>query len=139
MDKLSPPTGFKMTLRDVVEVIVGSCVLAFPIAATEEVWKISETLPLGRVAYLIYSSLLFIGLFSYYYYFQGQLRGNVGYFLVRVFGIYLITAINSASILWALGQLTTVDSLSTAINRVVIVSFPASFAATVVESLSRGK
>jgi hypothetical protein len=31
----------------------------------------------------------------------------------------------------------TVDSLSIAIKRVVIVSFPASFAATVVESLSR--
>jgi uncharacterized membrane protein len=139
MDKLSPPTGYKMTLRDVVEVIVGSCVLAFPIAATEEVWKISETLPLGRVAYLIYSSLLFIGLFNYYYYFKGQLRGNVGYFLVRVFGIYLITAINSATILFALDQLTTVDSWSIAIKRVVIVSFPASFAATVVESLSRGE
>jgi uncharacterized membrane protein len=58
MDKLSPPTGYKMTLRDVVGVVVGGCVLAFPVAATEEVWKISETLPLGRVAYLIYSSLL---------------------------------------------------------------------------------
>jgi uncharacterized membrane protein len=137
MDKLSPPTGYKMTLRDVVEVVVGGCVLAFPVAATEEVWKISETLPLGRVAYLIYSSLLFIGLFTYHRYFKGQLRGNVGYFLVRVFGVYFITAINSATILWALDQLMTVDSLSIAINRVVIVSFPASFAATVVESLSR--
>jgi uncharacterized membrane protein len=89
------------------------------------------------VAYLIYSSLLFIGLFTYHRYFKGQLRGNVGYFLVRVFGVYFITAINSATILWALDQLMSVDSLSIAINRVVIVSFPASFAATVVESLSR--
>jgi hypothetical protein len=33
----------------------------------------------------------------------------------------------------------SVDSLSVAIRRVVIVSFPASFAATIVEGMSRGE
>ena len=45
--------------------------------------------------------------------------------------------VTSASILWAVGQLTTAETVGIAINRVVIVSFPASFAATVVDGMSR--
>ena len=129
--------GYRLTFRDVVEIVVGSCVLAFPVAVTEEVWTISETLPLSRVLYLTYSSLLFIGLFIYHTYFSGQMRGNVGHFLRRVFATYFVTFITSASILFAVNQLTTVETVSIAINRVIIVSFPASFAATVVDSLTK--
>jgi uncharacterized membrane protein len=130
-------TDHKLTPRDLAEIIVGGCVLAFPVAVTEEVWTLSETLPLGRVLYLSYSSLLFIGLFSYYRYFFKRLRGNVGRLLLRVFAVYLLTLGVSASILFALNHLTTAGSLIIAIKRVVIVSFPASFAATVVDSMSR--
>ena len=130
-------TGQKLKLRDLAEIIVGSCVLAFPVAVTEEVWAISESLPLGRVLYLSSSSLLFIGLFSYHRYFSGQLRGNVGRLVIRVCAIYFVTLASSATILLALNQLTTVETVSIAIKRVVIVSFPASFAATVVDGMSR--
>ena len=129
--------GQRLRLRDLAEIIVGACVLAFPVAVTEEVWTISESLPLGRVLYLSSSSLLFIGLFSYHRYFSGQLRGNVGRLLIRVFAIYFVTLASSASILFALNHLTTVETVSIAIKRVVIVSFPASFAATVVDGMSR--
>jgi uncharacterized membrane protein len=129
--------GQRLRLRDIAEIIVGGCVLAFPVAVTEEVWTISESLPLGRVLYLSSSSLLFIGLFSYHRYFSGQLRGNVGRLMIRVFAIYFVTLASSAMILLALNHLTTVETVSIAIKRVVIVSFPASFAATVVDSMSR--
>jgi uncharacterized membrane protein len=129
--------GQRLTLRDLAEIIVGGCVLAFPVAVTEEVWTISESLPLGRVLYLSSSSLLFIGLFSYHRYFSGQLRGNVGRLVIRVLAIYFVTLASSATILLALNHLTTVETVSIAIKRVVIVSFPASFAATVVDGMSR--
>ena len=134
---MAETTGPGLRMRDLTEIIVGACVLAFPVAVTEEVWTISESLPLGRVLYLSSSSLLFIGLFSYHRYFSGQLRGNVGRLVIRVLAIYFVTLASSATILLALNHLTTVETVSIAIKRVVIVSFPASFAATVVDGMSR--
>jgi uncharacterized membrane protein len=130
-------TGKKLRLRDLTEIIVGACVLAFPVAVTEEVWIISETLPLSRFLYMSGSSLFFIGLFSYYRYYSDGIRGHVGPFVLRVLAIYFVTMAVSASILLALNHLTTVETVSIAVKRVVIVSFPASFAATVVDGMSR--
>ena len=128
--------GQKLAWRDVAEIVVGSCVLAFPVSVTEEVWELSKTLPLGRVLYLLYWSNIFIAFFTYHRYFRGQLRGNVGRFVLRVAAVYFVTLISCAAILLALNQLTTVE-LAVAIKRVVIVSFPASFAATIVDGMSK--
>jgi hypothetical protein len=43
----------------------------------------------------------------------------------------------SADILFALNRLTAAGAVSIVLKRVVIVSFPASFAATVVDGMSR--
>jgi uncharacterized membrane protein len=126
-----------MIWRDVAEIVVGSCVLAFPVSVTEEVWAISETLPASRVLYMSSWSLLFIAVFTYHRYFSGRLRGHVARFVFRVCAVYFVTMISSASILWALNHLTTVETVGIAIKRVLIVSFPASFAATVVDGMSR--
>ena len=129
-------SGHKLNWRDVAEIVVGSCVLAFPVSVTEEVWELSKTLPLGRVLYLAYWSNIFIALFTYHRYFRGQLRGNVGRFVLRVGAVYFVTVASAATILLALNQLTTVETV-VAIKRVVIVSFPASFAATIVDGMSK--
>ena len=128
--------GQKLAWRDVAEIVIGSCALAFPVSVTEEVWELSKTLPLGRVLYILVWSNIFIGFFTYQRYFRGQLRGNVGKFLLRVFATYAITAINCATILWALDHLLSVE-LAVAIKRVVIVSFPGSLAATIVDGMSK--
>ena len=128
--------GQKLAWRDVAEIVIGSCALAFPVSVTEEVWELSKTLPLGRVLYILVWSNIFIGFFTYQRYFRGQLRGNVGQFLLRVFATYAVTAFNCATILAALNQLFTVE-LAVAINRVVIISFPGSLAATIVDGMSK--
>jgi len=128
--------GHKLTWHDVAEIVIGSCVLAFPVSVTEEVWNLSKTLPIGRVLYMAIWSIIFIALFTYHRYFRGQLRGNVGRFVLRVAAVYFVTVVSAATILLALNQLTTVETV-VAIKRVVIVSFPASFAATIVDGMSK--
>jgi uncharacterized membrane protein len=125
-------------VRDVAEIVIGSCVLAFPIAVTEEVWRLSETLPLGRAMYLAVWSVIFIAIFTYHHYFQGQgaWRDHFGRFALRVLGSYVITLITVATMLLALNQLLAVDH-AVALKRTVIVSFPASFAATIVDGMSK--
>jgi uncharacterized membrane protein len=131
------PNGHKLVWRDIAEIIVGSCVLAFPVSVTEEVWRISETLSPSRVLYLLSWSVLFIAIFTYHRYFSGRIRGHVGRFVLRVCATYFVTMACTASILLALNQLTTAETASIALTRVIIVSFPASFAATVVDGMSR--
>jgi len=36
--------------KDVAEIVMGSMMLAAPLAVTEEVWKLGEELSLGRIA-----------------------------------------------------------------------------------------
>ena len=91
------PTDYKLRLRDVVEIVVGGCVLAFPVAATEEIWNISETLSVPRVLYLSISSVLVIAAFTYQRYFSGRIRGNVGHLALRVLAVYFVTMAVSAS------------------------------------------
>jgi uncharacterized membrane protein len=54
-----------------------------------------------------------------------------------VLAVYFVTMAVSASILLALNHLTTAETVIIALKRVTVVSFPASFAATVVDGMSR--
>lgn len=133
----SSTTGRRLALDDVAEIIIGTCVLAFPVALTEEVWEISRTLPIGKALTMYLWSVVFVGFFTYQRYFRHQLSGNVGLFLVRVGTAYFLTTLASASILLALNQLLTVE-VAVAVKRVIIVSVAGSFAGTIVDSMSRG-
>jgi len=46
-----------------MEIVVGSCVLGFPFAIMETVWRISEEVSFLRVLYLSVWTLMFIALF----------------------------------------------------------------------------
>lgn len=53
----------KLKSRDVAEIIIGSLVLAFPVAVTEEVWNLSMELSIARTIVISLSSLVFISVF----------------------------------------------------------------------------
>jgi hypothetical protein len=46
--------------RDIVQLIVGACVLAIPVAYTEEVWVLGEQLPIVNVVGIAAASLIFM-------------------------------------------------------------------------------
>jgi len=84
-----------LTNRDRVEIAVGSAVLAFPVASTEEVWNLSIELSWLRITAIAAISLIVVSLF-----------------------------------------VSLVSDFTVAVKRTVLVAFPASFSATVVDSLS---
>lgn len=121
--------------KDVAEIAVGSCVMGFPIAVTEEVWDLSVELPVGRALLISLSSLGFIAWFVYAQYYDSSMRHAHREIARRVFSVYGLTLVISASILLALDRLVIVDAPLVALKRTIIVAFPASFAATVVDSI----
>jgi len=127
----------KIRLNDVAEIILGAVLIGFPVAVTEEVWTISEELALGRVLYICLGSIAILAWFVFFIFYHGKLKGSVGQFTMRVLLAYLITLFAVASILFAIDQLPLLDDPAVAIKRMIIVALPASFAATVIDSIHK--
>ena len=123
------------SMQDVAEITIGSVVLAFPIALSEEVWTLGEQLPLGRTILISLSSILFIGWFGYHMFYRTILKSHWRDFLLRIFSVYVITLVVSAMILFAIDHFPVMTEPVVTFKRMVIIAFPASFSATIVDSL----
>ena len=127
----------KIRLNDVAEIILGAVLIGFPVAVTEEVWTISEQLPLGRVLYISLGSIAILAWFVFYIFYHGSLKGTIGQFVFRVLIAYGITLFAVGSILFAIDHLPLFTDPIVAIKRMIIVALPASFAATVIDSIHK--
>lgn len=129
-----PDRNRKIKNRDVAEIIIGSLVLAFPVAATEEIWDISAELSLARAVMISLGSLVFISFFVQTTYRHDFSFSSQKELAARVLTVYGLTLLVSGAVLLALDKLPLFTETLVAVKRAVIVAFPASFAATVVDS-----
>ena len=125
----------RFRINDLSEIIVGSVVLAFPVAITEEVWNLGAALPLASSVIIVFSSMIFIAWFVYHAYYQSVMETHWKDLLARTLTTYTITLLISALILTVLNQFPLLTDSAAAINRMILVALPASFCATVVDSL----
>lgn len=124
----------KVHLRDLAEIIVGGLVLAFPVAVTEEVWNLSVELSFGRAILISCGSLLIIAGFVQTSYKHSLTASSQKELATRVLTVYGVTMLIAAAVLFAVDRLPLFTETMVAIKRTIIVAFPASFAATVVDS-----
>ena len=129
------PLMVEFRAQDVCEIAAGACVLAIPIAFTEEVWRLGEELPWANVIGIVIASIFTVALFVYFVFYKGHLRGNTLKFLSRTITSYLITVLVVVVILTLFQKCPWQSDPATAIRRVILVGFPACFSATVVDSL----
>ena len=122
--------------RDLAEIIIGSLVLAFPVAMTEEVWNISAEISLARALLLSLGSLVFISFFVRTTYFHETTFTSGKQIAARSLTVYIVTLLVAATILFVMDKLPLLSDTTVAVKRVIIVAFPASFAATAVDSFS---
>lgn len=115
--------------------VVGSTLLAFPIAITEEVWNLGEDISVFSTVILVLLSLLFLATFSYSTFYQSKLDRHSREFYVRLMAVYFVTLTVAALILALFGEFPLMTEPAVAIKRMIIVALPASFCATVVDSL----
>ena len=121
--------------QDVVENVMGAVLLAFPVAVTEEVWTISESLPLWKALFIAFCSIVTITLFVYFIYYQNSWKEQWMVMLLRVILAYAITLFTAALVLAAIDQLPWMTEPIVALKRSILVALPASFSASVVDSL----
>lgn len=125
-----------LTRKDIGQIAIGSAALAFPVATTEEVWNLSAEISTLRILTIGLVSLFIVGTFvAVVYEHAAEGFPNRGDFLRRIAAVYGVTLVVCAGILGLLDRLPLLTDLSVAIHRTVLVAFPASFSATVVDSL----
>jgi uncharacterized membrane protein len=107
--------------------------MAFPVAVTEEVWNLGKELSLMRVELFAVASVFFLALLIYLLQ-HGRMPADPKVFLQRVLSTYGLTLVISALLLFGVDRLELAHPL-VGLKRTILVAFPASFAATVVDSL----
>lgn len=129
------PVMVEFRLRDVMQVVVGSALLATPLAFTGEAWDLGANLPLVNCLILTGLALLFVGVFTYANFYRGMIAGHVGQFLTRVATTYLFSLAFVALLLGLLEQTPWQTDWETALKRVLLVGFPACLAGTAADAL----
>ena len=121
--------------RDLMQVIVGASILAVPVAMTEETWVLGAELPMRNVLMLSGLSLLFIAGFVYYNFYRFNFKGHLFEYIKRVAAVYLLSMLVVGLLLTIIQKCPWGDDNVLAIKRIMIVSFPASMAAAVSDTL----
>ncbi len=129
------PLMLEFKPRDIMQVIIGSALLAIPVSLTEEAWNLGETLPKSNVWMIAALSLAFISIFVYFNFYRVTLKGFVIDFVKRIIGTYLISLLVEALILTLIEKCPWGDDNVLAIKRIIIVAFPAAMSGTLSDTI----
>jgi uncharacterized membrane protein len=132
---VTTPLMVELKPRDIMQIIVGSSILAIPVGFTEETWNLGERLPLNNVLALGIISLVFIALFVYFNFYRFQLKNYVFEYIKRVIAIYVLSLIVVGILLTLIEKCPWgVDNI-VALKRIIIVAFPSSMSAAISDTL----
>jgi uncharacterized membrane protein len=129
------PFMVELKPRDIMQIVVGSTILAIPVEFTEETWVLGETLPLRNALFLTLLSLSFIAAFVYFNFYRFHFREHSFKYVKRVLAIYLLSLLVVGLILTIIGKCPWDVNDTVAIKRIIIVAFPASMSAAVSDVL----
>lgn len=133
--KMILPLMVEFQKQDIIQVIVGSTILAIPLCYTQEVWTLGNNLSLINTFVIMIISVAFISMFTYYTYYVNRMDKHSHHFVRRVLLTYLLSFCVVGTILLLIGQLPFLTDFLSSFKRCVIVAFPASMSATIADVL----
>lgn len=129
------PLMLEFKPRDIMQVIIGSALLAIPVSFTEEVWNLGTALPTVNIALIAILSLVLISVFVYFNFYKVTLKGYVIDFIKRVLGTYVISLTVVALILTLIDKCPWGIDNALAIKRIILVAFPAAMSGTLSDTI----
>jgi len=127
----------KLNLEDIVQVCLGSVILAIPVALSEEAWSISRELPLINIYFILFISLLLNGCFIYYGVYEGVIENKKLRFVSRIFINYILSLCTVSGLLFLLNIIPNMSDYIPSLSLVILVSFPASLSGAVLDSFDK--
>ena len=106
--------------------------MALPMALTEDVWDLGETLSLGRTLTVLALSIFVLAGFIWGLFYSQRVVKYKGPFLKRVVSAYLVTFGVSLLLLFLFDEVP-LDDLKVTLKRTNLRVFPPSFTATTVD------
>ena len=129
------PLMVELKPRDILQLFVGSFLISTPLCFTEEVWKITETLPRINLIYFLISSLFAVIGFVYFNFYRFKMKGHIIEFTKRIFFTYFISLLSTIMTLFFINKLPLGEDIFISVNRVVVIGFPSVFGAIVTDYL----
>lgn len=121
--------------RDIIQVVVGSALLAVPVAMSEEAWNLGAQLHTENIGILAFVSILFISIFVYFNFYRNAFKGHVLSFIKRVFGTYIISLVVVALVLTVIEKCPWETDYILALKRIILVTFPATMGGTLSDTI----
>jgi len=109
--------------------------MAFPVAVTEEVWNLGAELSTTRALLFALASIFFLAILILLLHHQELEGTSLSDFFKRTISTYIVTLLISAALLYGVDRFDLLGDPMVALKRTILVAFPASFAATVVDGL----
>ena len=135
--KLITPINLKFRLRDAIQIMMGSAILAIPIGFTEETWELGQKLPLGNILILFFISIFFISSFVYYHSYSHHIhiKQHLLEYIKRVIATYIVSFLVVAVLLTIIKIAPWETNFLLALKRIIIVAFPASMSAAIADTI----
>lgn len=131
LSQIMNPLMTELKPRDILQIFVGAFLVSAPLCFTEEVWVLSERLKEPNVYALTAVSFITVILFIYFNFYRFRLKGNIIEFLKRTVGTYVITISSIVLVLSLIDKFPITTEPQVAVNRVLIIGFPALFGAVI--------
>ena len=129
------PLKVEFRLEDFGQLLAGACVMALPVALTEEVWKLGETLSSGRTLLILSFSVFALAGFIWGLFYGNRIVEFRGHFFKRVISAHVVTFLVALLLLFLFDK-APMDDLRVTFTRTILVAFPAAFAATAVDFIN---
>lgn len=129
------PFQVEIKPRDIIQIIVGAYLLCVPVAFTEEVWVLSQELPMKNIYYVAAMSAFFVASFIYFNFYRYNLKKHIFDFIKRVVATYGLSLLAVALFLWVINKCPWQTDPILAIKRIILVAFPSSMAATLSDTI----
>jgi uncharacterized membrane protein len=135
LEKIMRPLHVEFRFRDILEVILGSMLLAIPVGFTEEVWRLGEILSNRKIFVISVISILFLSLFIYNNSYHGRVKGFAFEYIKRVIATYIIALLVVSMLLSLIEVISWSSDWILALKRTVLVGLPASMSAAVADMI----
>jgi uncharacterized membrane protein len=129
------PLKVEFRLEDLGQLLAGACVMALPVALTEEVWNLGETLSSGRTLLILGFSVLALAGLIWGLFYGNRIVEFRGHFLKRAISAYVVTFLVALLLLFLFDR-APMDDLRVSFTRTILVAFPVAFAATAVDFMN---
>ena len=129
------PLKVEFRLEDFGQILADACVMALPVALTEEEWNLGETLSSGRTLLILSFSVFALAGFIWGLFYGNRIVEFRGHFFKRAISAYVVTFLVALLLLFLFDK-APMDDLRVTFTRTILVAFPAAFAATAVDFMN---